>query len=79
MDDAEASYPVRIDPTFSDADGVSLSPGLPGADSYVRVLAADSMGNLYAGGEFIGIGTVVATITDNPAPATNRYYRAVSP
>ena len=30
--DANATYPVRIDPTFSDADWVSLNPGLPGAD-----------------------------------------------
>jgi hypothetical protein len=29
--DANATYPVRIDPTFSDADWVSLNPGLPGA------------------------------------------------
>ena len=30
--DANATYPVRIDPTFSDADWVSLNPGLPGAN-----------------------------------------------
>ena len=32
VEDAEAVYPVRIDPTFSDANWVSLNPGLPGAD-----------------------------------------------
>ena len=30
--DANATYPVRIDPTFSDADWVSLNSGIPGAD-----------------------------------------------
>jgi hypothetical protein len=30
--DANATYPVRIDPTFSDANWVSLNPGMPGAD-----------------------------------------------
>jgi hypothetical protein len=30
VDDADAVYPVRIDPTFSDADWVSLNPGIPG-------------------------------------------------
>ena len=33
--DANATYPVRIDPTFSDADWVSLNPGMPGADGSV--------------------------------------------
>ena len=32
VDDDSATYPVRIDPTFSDADWVSLNPGLPGAN-----------------------------------------------
>ena len=34
--DANATYPVRIDPTFSDADWVSLSPGMPGANGDVE-------------------------------------------
>ena len=33
--DANATYPVRIDPTFSDADWVSLNPGMPGANGDV--------------------------------------------
>ena len=33
--DANATYPVRIDPTFSDADWVSLNPGMPGANDSV--------------------------------------------
>lgn len=31
--DETAEYPLRIDPTFSDANWVSLSPGMPGANS----------------------------------------------
>jgi hypothetical protein len=58
--DANATYPVRIDPTFSDADWVSLNPGLPGANGTVRALAVDGSGNVYAGGDFTFIGTVPA-------------------
>jgi hypothetical protein len=58
--DANASYPVRIDPTFSDADWVSLNPGLPGATATVRAIVADGSGNVYFGGDFTAIGTVVA-------------------
>ena len=58
--DANATYPVRIDPTFSDADWVSLNPGLPGATGNVFAIAADNSGNVYVGGAFIVIGTVVA-------------------
>lgn len=57
--DGGATYPVRIDPTFSDVDWVSLG-GLRGADARVRALAADGNGNLYIGGEFKFIGTVSA-------------------
>lgn len=58
--DANATYPVRIDPTFSDADWVSLNPGIPGANGRVRTIAVDASGNVYAGGEFTVIGTAVA-------------------
>jgi hypothetical protein len=59
VDDANAEYPVRIDPTFSDTDWVSLG-GLPGVGSlsgrsvHVTVSAAvtDAAGNLYIGGIF---------------------------
>jgi hypothetical protein len=59
--DANATYPVRIDPTFSDADWVSLNPGLPGANGTVRAIAVDGSGNVYAGGDFTFIGTVPAS------------------
>ena len=52
VDDANAVYPVRIDPTFSDADWVSLNPGIPGANRSIYAMTEDGMGNLYVGGEF---------------------------
>ncbi len=58
--DASATYPVRIDPTFSDDDWVSLNPGMPGANYPVYAVAADGSGNVYVGGSFYVIGTVVA-------------------
>lgn len=58
--DASAVYPVRIDPTFSDADWVSINPGIPGTDHVVYAAAADTEGNLYIGGAFSVAGNVVA-------------------
>jgi hypothetical protein len=60
VDDAEAVYPVRIDPTFSDADWVSLNPGMPGVNGDVRAVAVDGSGNVFVGGSFTVIGTVAA-------------------
>ncbi len=60
VDDAGADYPIRVDPTFSDADWVSMG-GLPGANGGVLALAVDTnSGTLYAGGEFTIMGTVFA-------------------
>jgi hypothetical protein len=58
--DANATYPVRIDPTFSDADWVSLNPNLPGANGIVNAVAVDGSGNVYVGGTLDVIGTVMA-------------------
>jgi hypothetical protein len=58
--DANATYPVRIDPTFSDADWVSLNPGLAGANGGVCAIAVDGSGNVYVGGTFTFIGTAQA-------------------
>ncbi|MGA2747387.1 MAG: hypothetical protein ABSG59_01315 [Verrucomicrobiota bacterium] len=58
--DADAVYPVRIDPTFSDVNWVSLNPGMLGADAQVLAITVDGSGNVYVGGEFIVIGTVRA-------------------
>jgi Immunoglobulin domain len=54
--DANATYPVRIDPTFSDADWVSLGSGMNGGVSALAVSGT----NLYAGGGFTTAGGVPA-------------------
>ena len=57
VEDHGATYPVRVDPTFSDADWISMgSP--PGVDLYVHAMAVDSLGNLYLGGDFSSAGGV---------------------
>jgi len=60
VNDRGAAYPVRIDPTFSDADWVSIGGGVPGADSDVFAVAVDVSGDLYAGGRFSVVGNVTA-------------------
>ena len=52
VDDSQATYPVRIDPTFSDADWISMGTGPPGLSGEVFALAVDGTGNLYVGGSF---------------------------
>jgi hypothetical protein len=59
VDDAEAVYPVKIDPTFSDANWVSMG-GLPGANGQVSAAVTDGSGNLYIGGEFTTAGGIAA-------------------
>jgi hypothetical protein len=59
VDDAGAEYPVRIDPTFSDANWISMNPSVPGvAGSNAAVV--DGSGNLYIGGSFTWAGAVNA-------------------
>lgn len=53
--DVDAVYPLHIDPTFSDANWVSLG-GIPAANGRINALAVDSSGNLYVGGYFTVIG-----------------------
>jgi len=60
VNDAGAVYPVRIDPTFSDANWVSMG-GVPGTDGTVAAAATDSAGNLYIGGGFTIVGNIIAT------------------
>ncbi|HWY77677.1 MAG TPA: hypothetical protein VN281_18810, partial [Verrucomicrobiae bacterium] len=55
VDDTEAVYPVEVDPTFSDANWVSLG-GIPGADSDVYATTVDGSGNLCIGGLFTVVG-----------------------
>jgi hypothetical protein len=57
--DANATYPLRIDPTFSDANWMSMG-GIPGVTSYVYAAAVDGSGNLYIGGTFGIAGDVIA-------------------
>jgi len=61
VDDAAASYPVRIDPTFSDANWVSMGGGNQGANGVVLAAVVDGLGNLYIGGAFTAMGVVAAT------------------
>jgi hypothetical protein len=60
VDDAGAVYPVRIDPTFSDANWISISPSIPGTDGDITAAVMDDLGNLYIGGNFGAVGTVLA-------------------
>jgi hypothetical protein len=60
VNDTGAVYPVRIDPTFSDANWVSMNPNIPGTDGGVSAATVDGSGNLYIGGIFKAAGNVVA-------------------
>ncbi len=59
VNDAEAVYPVRIDPTFSDANWISMG-GIPGTDGDVYASVVDASGNLYIGGNFTVAGDTTA-------------------
>ena len=63
--DAHAVYPVRIDPTFSDADWSALGSGM---SSYVNALAVSGT-NLYVGGSFIRATNGTSTAVSAPAIA----------
>lgn len=58
--DAGAVYPVRIDPTFSDENWISMGGGLPGANGEVLAAVVSSDGTLFVGGNFTVIGDVLA-------------------
>src|SRR5438874_4373714 len=58
---AGSSVRAAVNPTFSDANWLSLNPSLPGADDYVYAAAVDGSGNLYVGGAFAVIGNTPAT------------------
>lgn len=51
VEDQSASYPIRIDPTFSDEDWVSMGK-VSGVGGDVFAAASDAAGNLYIGGRF---------------------------
>jgi len=46
--------------TISDADWVSMNPGIPGVGGNIYAMAVDAVGNLYVGGDFTIAGTVRA-------------------
>ena len=60
VDDRAAQYPVRIDPTFSDADWIPMNPTYPGVNGTIFAMASDSSGNIYVGGDFTIAGGVPA-------------------
>jgi hypothetical protein len=60
VNDTDATYPVRIDPTFSDANWIGMG-GIPGADNQVRAAVVDGSGNLYIGGIFTCVGNIFAS------------------
>jgi hypothetical protein len=60
VEDADAVYPVRIDPTFSDDNWISMNPSIPGANNSVFAAVVDGSGNLYIGGSFTVVGDVIA-------------------
>jgi hypothetical protein len=56
VDDTDAVYPVRIDPTFSDANWISMNTSTPGTDiGFVWAAAGDGSGNFYIGGDFTSV------------------------
>jgi hypothetical protein len=59
VDDAKADYPLRVDPTFSDADWISMGE-MMGANGAVRAAVVDAAGNLYVGGDFTIVGDAFA-------------------
>jgi hypothetical protein len=65
VNDADAVYPVRIDPTFSDANWISMGvPGVnldEGGGNGVYAVVIDSSGKLIIGGQFTAVCNVNAT------------------
>ncbi|MGJ8641836.1 MAG: leucine-rich repeat protein [Luteolibacter sp.] len=58
VDDSEAIYPVRIDPTFSDNNWISFGV-FAGTDGIVYDSVIDGSGNLYIAGDFTTAGDEV--------------------
>ncbi len=69
VDDANAPYPVRIDPTFSDNNWVSLNGNRALVSGHcVLAVTVDGSGNMYAGGgQFLAYYTTNSLATANIA------------
>ena len=61
VDDKSAQYPVRIDPTITDADWFSLGATVPSLNGTVLTMVSDGAGNLYIGGAFSSIAGIANT------------------
>jgi len=73
VDDATAVYPVRIDPTFSDAHWVSLNGDIAGVDATVRASVVDADGNVYIGGNFLLAGSTAVNRIAKWDPTTSTW------
>ena len=51
---------AATDPTFSDANWVSMNPRVAGTDQDVTATAVDALGNLFVGGWFTVVGDIPA-------------------
>jgi len=51
---------AAADSTFTDANWISMNPSIPGASGGIDAVVADSVGNLYIGGDFSVVGDVIA-------------------
>jgi outer membrane lipoprotein-sorting protein len=52
VEDRGANFPVRIDPTFSDADWMGIGEGLMSTQGFLDAVAVDASGTIYVGGTF---------------------------
>ncbi|MEI6138495.1 MAG: T9SS type A sorting domain-containing protein [Mariniphaga sp.] len=59
VNDANAVYPLTIDPTITDADWVALNTSIPGTSGVINAIAI-SGSDIYVGGDFIAAGSGLA-------------------
>ena len=59
VNDANAVYPLTIDPTITDADWVALNTSVPGTDNSVNAIAISGT-DIYAGGNLTAAGNILA-------------------
>ena len=59
VNDANAVYPLTIDPTITDADWVALNTSIPGTDYDINAIAISGT-DIYVGGAFAAAGSGLA-------------------